>query len=72
MKAQLLVNLKISSGKVISANGIYDSTIAPLPDFIVNNLDNPKIVKVLVKDEVPVEAPVVQEIKPKKTLKIKE
>lgn len=38
MKVELLVNLKIASGKVISAGTVYSDEVVPIPDFIMRRL----------------------------------
>ena len=39
MKVELLVNLKIASGKVISAGTIYSDENVPIPEFIMRRLE---------------------------------
>jgi len=45
MRVQLLVNLKIESGKVIGSGTIFDDQIKEFPEFVVDNLGNKKLFK---------------------------
>ena len=38
MKVELLVNLKIGSGRVVSAGSIFSDESEPIPDFILRRL----------------------------------
>lgn len=38
MKVELLVNLKVGSGRVISAGSVFSDANAPIPDFIMRRL----------------------------------
>ena len=38
MKVELLVNLKIGSGRIISAGTVFSDEVEPIPDFIMNRL----------------------------------
>ena len=42
MKVELLVNLKIASGKIISAGTIFSDEFEPIPDFVMKRLDRGK------------------------------
>lgn len=49
MKVKLLVNLKIEKG-TISQGKIFSGNSEDFPEYIQNNLNNPKIVKILEDD----------------------
>jgi len=55
MKVELLVNLKIKSGQIISAGTIFADDNGPIPDFIMRRIGR-KMAKVL-PDNKKVEAP---------------
>ncbi len=52
MKAQLLVNLKIGRGDIVTAGAVYSDVDGTLPEFVTQNLDNPRIFRIL--DNTPV------------------
>lgn len=55
MKAQLLVNLKIGRGVIVTRGAVYSDIDGELPEFVKQNIDNPKIFSIL--DATPVEQP---------------
>lgn len=86
MKVELKVNLKID-GMIVNAGRKYDDEIEKFPEFVVSNLENPKVIKVLIpakvkeveetKEEVEVKGEVEEtkedlEVKPKLNKKNKE
>ena len=42
MKVELLINLKIASGKIISAGTIFSDEVEPIPEFVMNRLGRGK------------------------------
>ncbi len=55
MKAQLLVNLKIGRGVIVTRGAVYSDIDGELPEFVKQNIDNPKIFSIL--DAAPMEQP---------------
>jgi hypothetical protein len=55
MKVELLVNLKVKSGQIISAGSIFSDENGPIPDFIMRRVGR-KMARVL-SDKKKIEAP---------------
>jgi hypothetical protein len=64
MKVELLVNLKIGSGRIISAGSVFTDETAPIPEFILRRLKR-GTAKVLAEAKSLPVAPVIEEKKPK-------
>jgi hypothetical protein len=58
VKAELLVNVKTASGAILVAGSVFSDEHGPLPRFILENLNNPKRVKVISTVPIAREAPV--------------
>ena len=52
MKVELLVNLKVASGAIISAGSVYDDDNGPIPEFVLRRLRRGQA-KIISKKSVP-------------------
>jgi len=74
MKVELLVNLKIASGRVLSAGTVFSDAVEPIPDFIMKRLAR-GMAKVIENTPVPgikPKATVISPVKEEEPIKVPE
>ena len=71
MKVELLVNLKIASGRVLSAGTVFSDAVEPIPDFIMKRLAR-GMAKVIENTPAPVIKPVISPVKIEEPVKVPE